>query len=108
MLAHGMEESRQRPRGDLPRLARIWGRGHGARGGKKLIDELMALATAPGTSYLHPWRKGDVVMWDNRATMHRGRPWPAHEARLMVRTTISATEADGVGNMRPPSSQAAE
>jgi murein endopeptidase len=32
-------------------------------------------------------------MWDNRATMHRGRPWSAHEARLMVRTTISATEA---------------
>jgi alpha-ketoglutarate-dependent 2,4-dichlorophenoxyacetate dioxygenase len=76
--------------------------------GKKLIDELMALATAPGTSYLHPWHKGDVVMWDNRATMHRGRPWPAHEARLMVRTTISATEADGVGAMRSPSSQAAE
>jgi alpha-ketoglutarate-dependent 2,4-dichlorophenoxyacetate dioxygenase len=47
-------------------------------------------------------------MWDNRATMHRGRPWPAHEARLMIRTTISATEADGVGTMRPPSSQAAE
>ena len=76
--------------------------------GEKLIDELMALATAPGTSYLHQWRKGDVVMWDNRATMHRGRPWPAHEARLMVRTTISATEADGVDTMRPPSSQAAE
>jgi alpha-ketoglutarate-dependent 2,4-dichlorophenoxyacetate dioxygenase len=76
--------------------------------GKKLIDELMALATAPGTSYLHSWRKGDVVMWDNRATMHRGRPWPAHEARLMVRTTISATEADGTGAMRSPSSQAAE
>ena len=37
-----------------------------------------------------------MVMWDNRATMHRGRPWPAHEARLMVRTTISATAADGV------------
>jgi alpha-ketoglutarate-dependent 2,4-dichlorophenoxyacetate dioxygenase len=76
--------------------------------GKKLIDELMALATAPGTSYLHQWRAGDVVMWDNRATMHRGRPWPAHEARLMVRTTISATAADGVDTMRLPSSQAAE
>jgi alpha-ketoglutarate-dependent 2,4-dichlorophenoxyacetate dioxygenase len=75
---------------------------------KKLIDELMELATAPGTSYLHPWRKGDVVMWDNRATMHRGRPWPANEARLMIRTTISATGADGVRTMRPPSSQAAE
>jgi alpha-ketoglutarate-dependent 2,4-dichlorophenoxyacetate dioxygenase len=76
--------------------------------GKQLIDELMAFATAPGTSYLHQWRRGDVVMWDNRATMHRGRPWPAHEARLMVRTTISATEADGVDTMRSPSSQAAE
>jgi alpha-ketoglutarate-dependent 2,4-dichlorophenoxyacetate dioxygenase len=79
-----------------------------AAAGKKLIDELMELATAAGTSYLHQWRRGDVVMWDNRATMHRGRPWPAHEARLMVRTTISATGADGVGTMRPPSSQAAE
>ena len=76
--------------------------------GKKLIDELMAVATAPGTSYKHQWRKGDVVMWDNRATMHRGRPWPSQEARLMVRTTISATVADGVETMRPPSSQAAE
>ncbi len=79
-----------------------------AAAGKKLIDELMQAATAPGLSYLHQWRKGDVVMWDNRATMHRGRPWPAHEARLMVRTTISATEADGVDSMRLPSSQAAE
>jgi len=79
-----------------------------AAAGKKLIDELMAAATAPGTSYLHPWRKGDVVMWDNRATMHRGRPWPAHEARLMIRTTISATEADGADTMRLPSTQAAE
>ena len=79
-----------------------------AASGKQLIDELMTFATAPGASYLHPWRKGDVVMWDNRATMHRGRPWPAHEARLMVRTTISATEADGVSTMRSASSQAAE
>jgi alpha-ketoglutarate-dependent 2,4-dichlorophenoxyacetate dioxygenase len=47
-------------------------------------------------------------MWDNRATMHRGRPWPAHEARLMIRTTISATSADGLDAMRMPSSQAAE
>ena len=76
--------------------------------GKKLIDELTAAATASGVSYLHPWRKGDVVMWDNRATMHRGRPWPSHEARLMIRTTISATEADGLATMRPPSWQAAE
>jgi alpha-ketoglutarate-dependent 2,4-dichlorophenoxyacetate dioxygenase len=76
--------------------------------GKKLIDELMDAATAPGSSYVHQWRTGDVVMWDNRATMHRGRPWPAHEARLMVRTTISASDADGLASMRPSSRQAAE
>jgi alpha-ketoglutarate-dependent 2,4-dichlorophenoxyacetate dioxygenase len=75
---------------------------------QKLLAELMAAATAPGSSYLHQWRAGDVVMWDNRATMHRGRPWPAHEARLMVCSTISATEADGLAGVRPPSQQAAE
>ena len=75
---------------------------------QKLLAELIEAATAPGLSYEHTWRKGDVVMWDNRATLHRGRPWPAHEARVMVRTTISATEVDGLESVRPPSRQAAE
>jgi len=82
--------------------------GMDAVAGKRLIEALTELATAPGSSYLHEWRQGDVVMWDNRATMHRGRPWPSHEPRLMIRTTISATEADGLAAMRPPSWQAAE
>ena len=67
-----------------------------------LIDELTAIATAPGHSYQHVWRNGDFVMWDNRATMHRGRPWPMDKARYMIRTTIAATDADGVAQMRPP------
>jgi alpha-ketoglutarate-dependent 2,4-dichlorophenoxyacetate dioxygenase len=75
---------------------------------QKLLGELMAGATAPERSYLHTWHKGDVVMWDNRATMHRGRPWPAHEPRYMVRTTISASAADGLETMRAPPRQAAE
>jgi len=75
---------------------------------QKLLAELIEAATAQGVSYQHDWRAGDVVMWDNRATMHRGRPWPASEPRLMVRTTISATEADGLASMRPPARQAAE
>ena len=75
---------------------------------QKLLAELIEAATAQGLSYQHDWRAGDVVMWDNRATMHRGRPWPANEPRLMVRTTISATEADGLASMRPPARQAAE
>ena len=75
---------------------------------QQLIAELTDAATAPESSYTHTWQQGDVVMWDNRATLHRGRPWPAHEARLMVRTTISATDADGLQSVRPPSRQAAE
>lgn len=75
---------------------------------QKRLAELIDAATAPGLSYVHAWRQGDVVMWDNRATLHRGRPWPAHEARLMIRTTISASAADGLDSVRPPSRQAAE
>jgi alpha-ketoglutarate-dependent 2,4-dichlorophenoxyacetate dioxygenase len=75
---------------------------------QKLLAELIDAATAPGLSYEHIWRRGDVVMWDNRATLHRGRPWPAREARVMVRTTISATDADGLQSVRPPARQAAE
>jgi len=75
---------------------------------QKLLGELMDAATAPGRSYVHTWHKGDVVMWDNRATMHRGRQWPVHEPRYMVRTTISASAADGLESMRAPPRQAAE
>jgi alpha-ketoglutarate-dependent 2,4-dichlorophenoxyacetate dioxygenase len=78
------------------------------RAAQQLIATLTDAATGPGASYTHIWRQGDVVMWDNRATLHRGRPWPAHEARLMVRTTVSATDADGLQSVRPPSRQAAE
>jgi alpha-ketoglutarate-dependent 2,4-dichlorophenoxyacetate dioxygenase len=69
---------------------------------RELLAELTAAATAPGASYLHSWREGDVVMWDNRATMHRGRPWPAREPRYMVRSTVSATAVDGLEAMRAP------
>ena len=66
-----------------------------------LIEELIGLATAPGCTYLHRWQPGDVLMWDNRATLHRGRPWPDNQPRHMVRTTITATDADGLKDMYP-------
>lgn len=72
---------------------------------KALLAELIAHITDPAHVYTHEWQAGDVVMWDNRATMHRGRPWPASDhARLMKRTTISATEDDGLAGVRPPAS----
>ena len=54
------------------------------------------------SSTRHKWRTGDVVMWDNRAMLHRGRPWDYGKERSMVRTTISATVADGLNEVKPP------
>ena len=75
--------------------------GMDADAGLRLIEELTEAATAPGVTYLHQWKQGDVVMWDNRAMLHRGRPWDYSKERSMVRTTISATDADGLANVQP-------
>ena len=68
---------------------------------RALLDELIGEATRPEFVYRHRWRAGDVLMWDNRATMHRGRPWPSEQPRSVVRTTISAVEVDGLADVRP-------
>jgi alpha-ketoglutarate-dependent 2,4-dichlorophenoxyacetate dioxygenase len=75
--------------------------GMGDNEGKALIAELIAEATRPDHVCRHTWRPGDVIMWDNRATMHRGRPWRVGDARVMVRTTVQAVEADGLAELRP-------
>jgi len=67
-----------------------------------LVAELIDFATRPGQTFEHRWRPGDVVMWDNRAVLHRGRPWSLDEPRYVVRTTVSATNADGLVEMWPP------
>jgi len=67
----------------------------------ELIEQLIAHVTAPGHTYLHRWQPGDVIMWDNRCVLHRGRPWPDDKPRHIVRTTISATDADGLAGLRP-------
>ena len=53
-----------------------------------LLRDLTEHATQREFVYSHPWRVDDLVMWDNRQTMHRGRPFPAGEARDVRRTTI--------------------
>lgn len=52
------------------------------------LRDLIEHATQPGFVYTHSWAVGDTVMWDNRQTMHRARPFPADEARDMRRTTL--------------------
>jgi len=68
---------------------------------RALLAELIADATRPEFTYRHQWRPGDVVVWDNRATMHRGHSWAHDQARSMVRTTISAVDTDGLADLRP-------
>jgi len=54
-----------------------------------LLRDLIEHATQRQFVYAHKWRLHDVVMWDNRRTMHRARPFPAEEPRDMRRTTLA-------------------
>jgi alpha-ketoglutarate-dependent 2,4-dichlorophenoxyacetate dioxygenase len=57
--------------------------------GRALIEELIAFATQPQFVFQHHWQVSDLVMWDNRCTMHRGRPYDPLHRRVMQRTTVS-------------------
>jgi alpha-ketoglutarate-dependent 2,4-dichlorophenoxyacetate dioxygenase len=57
--------------------------------GRALIEELIAFSTQPQFVYQHRWTVGDLVIWDNRCTMHRGRPYDDTQRRVLHRTTVS-------------------
>ena len=56
---------------------------------RAFLRDLVEHATQRQFVYAHRWRVHDLVMWDNRQTMHRARPFPAHEPRDMRRTTLA-------------------
>jgi taurine dioxygenase len=57
-----------------------------------LLDELIAHAIEPRFQYRHVWRQGDVVIWDNRCTMHKANAdYPEGERRLMHRVVVAGT-----------------
>jgi alpha-ketoglutarate-dependent 2,4-dichlorophenoxyacetate dioxygenase len=58
---------------------------------KALLDELMAFATQQQFIYRHRWRVGDLVIWDNRTTMHRGTKFDEKYRRAMRRATVQDT-----------------
>jgi alpha-ketoglutarate-dependent 2,4-dichlorophenoxyacetate dioxygenase len=55
--------------------------------GRLLLHDLNDFATQPQFVYSHKWRKGDLVIWDNRDTMHRGRPHDESRPRDLRRAT---------------------
>jgi alpha-ketoglutarate-dependent 2,4-dichlorophenoxyacetate dioxygenase len=85
--------------------------------GRLLLRDLMEHATQPQFVYRHVWRDGDLVIWDNLATMHRARPFDDAKYRRELRrvTTldielpskrtgdgeVAPSEIDNQGGLRP-------
>ncbi|HLI82709.1 MAG TPA: TauD/TfdA family dioxygenase [Bryobacteraceae bacterium] len=67
---------------------------------ESLLDELWAYATRPELVWSHEWQVGDLVLWDNRATMHRRDSFDPNSRRILHRTQIR-------GGQRPAAAEAA-
>lgn len=68
---------------------------------RMLLMDLLEHATRPHLVYRHEWRVGDLVFWDNRCTLHRGRRYDMNSPRELRRTTcdevpVGATPAGTV------------
>jgi alpha-ketoglutarate-dependent 2,4-dichlorophenoxyacetate dioxygenase len=60
--------------------------------GRLLVAELIEHATQPKYVYSHDWHSGDYVIWDNRATIHRGTRYDLSVRRDLRRTTTLERE----------------
>jgi len=75
--------------------------GMGEAEGAALINDLIAAVTGGDAVYAHSWQPGDVLLWDERAALHRGRPWPYQEPRTLVSICVTARDCDGLASVRP-------
>ena len=60
---------------------------------RAFLRELTEHATQRRFVYAHVWRQWDLVMWDNRVTMHRARPYDHTQVRDMHRTTVACEQS---------------
>lgn len=72
----------------LDRNAAARGPGLRASEGRTLIEELEAFATQPRFVYAHRWRKGDLLIWDNRCTLHRMTSFEPRSDRTLYRIRV--------------------
>jgi alpha-ketoglutarate-dependent 2,4-dichlorophenoxyacetate dioxygenase len=54
---------------------------------RALLDDLVVRATKPEYRYQHRWQVGDLLIWDNRCVLHRGRPYDADRYRRRMHQT---------------------
>jgi taurine dioxygenase len=56
-----------------------------------LLNFLFDHSEKPEFVYTHVWRKGDLIVWDNRCSSHARTDFPADQRRLLLRTTVKGT-----------------
>jgi taurine dioxygenase len=76
-------------------LSEIWVRrfeGMADEESQKIVGEILEFATGPEFTYVHKWTPGDVVIWDNRNSMHKACPFDeTGTRRRMHRTTVAGS-----------------
>lgn len=74
--------------------------------GRVLLSDLLEHATQPTYVYRHHWQAGDLVVWDNRSTIHRGRRYDLSERRELRRsTTLDVDRGAGRTDSQPKKEQ---
>jgi len=68
--------------------------------GKALISELMRFVTQDEYVFSHTWNVGDVLIWDQRAVLHRATPWNYDEPRKLTSLCTTALPSDGLDKMQ--------
>jgi taurine dioxygenase len=67
--------------------------------GDAIIDELSTYMVEPPAQYRHQWRKGDIVIWDNRCSYHKAAgDYPPEEERIHWRVSIKDYARDSAGS----------
>ena len=63
--------------------------GLGDEESEQLLCDLAQFACQPPRTYMHDWRVGDTVIWDNRCVMHRARPYDRRQPRALQHTRVA-------------------
>lgn len=68
--------------------------------GRMLLSDLRELVTQPRYCYEHTWKVGDFVIWDDRSTLHRGRPYDDQKYnRKLSRSVVQDTGPEAIGEV---------
>ena len=77
----------------LGRRRNAWVEGMDEADSDALLDALWTHATEVAFTYTHAWQVGDLLIWDNRAVLHRREPFDPMARRLMHRTQVRGASA---------------